>query len=159
MFAFTLASRARSCMAMKLGIAIAARIPMITTTIISSIRVKPFEFLMKPNLLWGPSLAGRGTSDHGVWNATGMPTRVLEAAWSLTEPPGPVRLRYGGTGESMGSKALQTSRSMGSNTSQNTDAQKALDSLRRIVRALREAARSAELRFGVSGAQLFVLHK
>jgi DNA-binding MarR family transcriptional regulator len=48
---------------------------------------------------------------------------------------------------------------MGSNTSQNTDAQKALDSLRRVVRALREAARSAELRFGISGAQLFVLHK
>ena len=48
---------------------------------------------------------------------------------------------------------------MGSNTSQNTDAQKALDSLRRVVRALREAARSAERRFGISGAQLFVLHK
>ena len=54
---------------------------------------------------------------------------------------------------------MQTSRSMGSNTSQNTDAQKALDSLRRVVRALREAARSAERRFGISGAQLFVLHK
>jgi DNA-binding MarR family transcriptional regulator len=48
---------------------------------------------------------------------------------------------------------------MGSNTSQNAEAQKALDSLRRIVRALREAARSAELRFGISGAQLLVLHK
>jgi DNA-binding MarR family transcriptional regulator len=59
----------------------------------------------------------------------------------------------------MGSKVLQTSRSMGSNTSQNTDAQKAIDSLRRVVRALREAARSSELRFGISGAQLFVLHK
>src|SRR6267143_3830153 len=46
MFAFTLASRARSCMAMKLGIAMAARMPMMTTTIISSIRVKPFEFRM-----------------------------------------------------------------------------------------------------------------
>src|SRR6267378_2035181 len=42
MFAFTLASRARSCMAMKFGIAIAARIPMITTTIMSSMSVKPF---------------------------------------------------------------------------------------------------------------------
>src|SRR5689334_18040207 len=61
--------------------------------------------------------------------------------------------------ESMGSKSLQTSRSMGFNTSQNTDAQKGLHSLRRIVRALREAGRSAEMRFGVSGAQLFVLHK
>src|SRR5437763_779909 len=59
----------------------------------------------------------------------------------------------------MGSQALQTSRSMGSNTSQNTDARKALDSLRRVVRVLREAARAAELRFGISGAQLFVLHK
>lgn len=48
---------------------------------------------------------------------------------------------------------------MGPNTSQNTDAQEALDSLRRIVRVLREAARSAEQRFGLSGAQLFVLHK
>jgi MarR family transcriptional regulator, lower aerobic nicotinate degradation pathway regulator len=48
---------------------------------------------------------------------------------------------------------------MGANTSQNTDAQQALDSLRRIVRALREAARQAERRYGLSGAQLFVLHK
>ena len=45
MFAFTLASRARSCMAMKFGIAIAAKIPMITTTIISSMSVKPLELL------------------------------------------------------------------------------------------------------------------
>ena len=42
MFALTLPSFARSCIAMKFGIAIAARIPMITTTIISSISVKPF---------------------------------------------------------------------------------------------------------------------
>src|SRR2546422_8506269 len=48
---------------------------------------------------------------------------------------------------------------MGTNTSQNTDAQEALGSLRRIVRALREAARQAERRYGLSGAQLFVLHK
>jgi len=48
---------------------------------------------------------------------------------------------------------------MGSNTSNSNDAQEALDSLRRIVRALREAARLAERRFGLSGAQLFVLHK
>src|SRR5262245_10928923 len=41
MFARVLPSRARSCMARKFGIAIAARMPMITTTIISSIRVKP----------------------------------------------------------------------------------------------------------------------
>src|SRR5262245_28405499 len=44
MLALVLPSLARSCMAMKLGIAIAARMPMITTTIISSIRVKPFSF-------------------------------------------------------------------------------------------------------------------
>jgi hypothetical protein len=38
---------------MKFGIAIAARIPMITTTIISSIRVKPFWFFMVLGLLEG----------------------------------------------------------------------------------------------------------
>src|SRR5881394_2728259 len=42
MFALVLPSLARSCIAMKFGIAIAARMPMITTTIISSISVKPF---------------------------------------------------------------------------------------------------------------------
>jgi DNA-binding MarR family transcriptional regulator len=61
--------------------------------------------------------------------------------------------------ECMGANPLQKSRSMGSNTFQNTDAQEALDSLRRIVRVLREAAREAERKFGLSGAQLFVLHK
>ena len=35
--------------------------------------------------------------------------------------------------------------------------QKILDSIRRIVRALRIASRRAEARFGLSGAQLFVL--
>jgi len=35
--------------------------------------------------------------------------------------------------------------------------QKILDSIRRIVRALRIASRRAETRFGLSGAQLFVL--
>src|SRR5207247_4332130 len=42
MLALVEPSLARFCMAMKLGIAIAARMPMMTTTIISSIRVKPF---------------------------------------------------------------------------------------------------------------------
>src|SRR5258705_3143424 len=42
MFALTVPSLARLCIAMKFGIAMAARIPMITTTIISSISVKPF---------------------------------------------------------------------------------------------------------------------
>src|SRR5258706_10351437 len=42
MLAFVLPSFARFCMATKLGIAMAARMPIITTTIISSIRVKPF---------------------------------------------------------------------------------------------------------------------
>ena len=41
MFALVLASLARFCRAMKFGTAIAAGMPMITTTIISSIRVKP----------------------------------------------------------------------------------------------------------------------
>jgi DNA-binding MarR family transcriptional regulator len=34
-----------------------------------------------------------------------------------------------------------------------------MDALRRIVRALRVSARAAERRFGISGAQLFVLEK
>jgi hypothetical protein len=42
MFDLTLPSLARFCIAMKFGIAIAARMPMITTTIMSSISVKPF---------------------------------------------------------------------------------------------------------------------
>jgi MarR family transcriptional regulator, lower aerobic nicotinate degradation pathway regulator len=50
-------------------------------------------------------------------------------------------------------------RSMGSNTSQNADVLLAMDSLRRVVRALRESSRMAERRFGLSGAQLFVLRK
>jgi DNA-binding MarR family transcriptional regulator len=37
------------------------------------------------------------------------------------------------------------------------DSQRVLDSVRRIVRALRLASRRAESRFGLSGAQLFVL--
>src|SRR5437870_7690944 len=45
MLALVLPSFARFCIAMKLGIAIAARMPMITTTIISSISVKPFSAL------------------------------------------------------------------------------------------------------------------
>src|SRR5262249_36698493 len=45
MLALVLPSFARSCIAMKFGIAIAARMPMITTTIISSMRVKPFCIL------------------------------------------------------------------------------------------------------------------
>src|SRR6185295_15875302 len=58
MFAFTLASRALFCIAMKLGIAMAARIPIITTTIMSSISVKPFWFRNMVVLLSGlPSLA------------------------------------------------------------------------------------------------------
>jgi len=44
-YTLLLPSFARFCIAMKFGIAIAARIPMITTTIISSMRVKPFWFL------------------------------------------------------------------------------------------------------------------
>lgn len=40
-----------------------------------------------------------------------------------------------------------------------TDTQKILDSIRRIVRALRVSSRYAEKELGLSGAQLFVLQK
>src|SRR6185369_14961026 len=46
-------SLARDCKAMKFGMAIAARMPMITTTIISSIRVKPF---LLRSMGWSPYL-------------------------------------------------------------------------------------------------------
>ena len=39
------------------------------------------------------------------------------------------------------------------------DTQAVLDGVRRIVHALRESSRRSEQRFGLSGAQLFVLHK
>jgi len=48
---------------------------------------------------------------------------------------------------------------MGSNISQNDDARRALDALRRLVQALRESSRLAETSFGLTGAQLFVLQK
>src|SRR6266850_4228038 len=51
MLALVEPSLARFCIAMKFGIAIAARIPMITTTIISSIKVKPFWFLNMTGVL------------------------------------------------------------------------------------------------------------
>src|SRR4051812_6915818 len=41
----------------------------------------------------------------------------------------------------------------------NRDARSVLDSIRRIVRALRVSSRRAELNVGLSGAQLFVLQK
>lgn len=47
---------------------------------------------------------------------------------------------------------------MGSQTS-DPSAQHVLDSIRRIVQALRESARALEVRHGVSGAQLLVLQK
>src|SRR4051812_795099 len=53
MFDFVVPSFARLCMEMKLGIAIAARMPMITTTIISSMRVKPLcRRMVSPILSW-----------------------------------------------------------------------------------------------------------
>ena len=66
-------------MAMKFGIAIAARIPMITTTIISSMRVKPFEFLsMVLHLPSGPAILDvisvRPTLPDEI-KATDMPQR------------------------------------------------------------------------------------
>src|SRR5258706_14920877 len=51
MLALVEPSLARFCIAMKFGIAIAARIPMITTTIISSMSVKPFWFLNMTGVL------------------------------------------------------------------------------------------------------------
>src|SRR2546423_266353 len=64
MFVLVLPSFARSCMAMKLGIAIAARIPMMTTTTINSMSVNPLA-LRETNLSPPESLAGntrgRGT--------------------------------------------------------------------------------------------------
>ena len=48
---------------------------------------------------------------------------------------------------------------MGAHISRDSSAREVLDSLRRIVQALRESARRAEQRLGISGAQLFVLEK
>jgi DNA-binding MarR family transcriptional regulator len=49
---------------------------------------------------------------------------------------------------------------MGPHTNQaGTPARDVLDSLRRIVRALRESSRRAEQQLGITGAQLFVLEK
>jgi DNA-binding MarR family transcriptional regulator len=48
---------------------------------------------------------------------------------------------------------------MGPHISRDSSSREALDSLRRIVQALRESSRRAEQRLGISGAQLFVLEK
>jgi DNA-binding MarR family transcriptional regulator len=50
---------------------------------------------------------------------------------------------------------------MGSNTTGRRagTTQEVLDAIRRIVQTLRESSRLAERRLGLSGAQLFVLHK
>lgn len=48
---------------------------------------------------------------------------------------------------------------MGPNISVPDDTRAVLDSVRRIVQALRESSREAQKQLGVSGAQLFVLHK
>jgi MarR family transcriptional regulator, lower aerobic nicotinate degradation pathway regulator len=48
---------------------------------------------------------------------------------------------------------------MVSNTSRNADTRRVLDALRRVVQALREYSRMAERRYGLSGAQLYVLQK
>jgi len=44
-------------------------------------------------------------------------------------------------------------------TQPQNDTRRLLDSIRRIVKVLRVASRDAEKRVGLSGAQLFVLHK
>lgn len=48
---------------------------------------------------------------------------------------------------------------MGSNISATGDVRAVLDGIRRIVQSLRESSRWAEKHVGMSGAQLFVLHK
>src|SRR5689334_2221949 len=77
MLAFVLPSFARFCIAMKLGIAIAARMPMITTTIISSMRVKPFCDLsiavFLPIRVARTTPALREADAQLVVNATGVP--------------------------------------------------------------------------------------
>jgi DNA-binding MarR family transcriptional regulator len=48
---------------------------------------------------------------------------------------------------------------MGAHTNRRLETRQVLDSLRRIVQALRESSRHAERSVGVTGAQLFVLEK
>jgi MarR family transcriptional regulator, lower aerobic nicotinate degradation pathway regulator len=48
---------------------------------------------------------------------------------------------------------------MGTHTSHDPSSREVLDSLRRIVQALRESSRRAEQQLGIGGAQLFVLEK
>lgn len=48
---------------------------------------------------------------------------------------------------------------MGSNTSPHDDTRAVLDAIRRIVHALRESSRWAEVNLGLSSAQIFVLRK
>ncbi|MGE0704706.1 MAG: MarR family winged helix-turn-helix transcriptional regulator, partial [Vicinamibacterales bacterium] len=48
---------------------------------------------------------------------------------------------------------------MGTNISAGRETQQVLDSIRRIVQALRESSRLAERRVGLTSAQLFVLQK
>src|SRR5207249_7379552 len=76
MLALVEPSLALFCIAMRLGIAIAARMPMITTTIISSINVKPFV----SRIMSGPPGCGRRVRDgrgqmHGPYQAAGIPAR------------------------------------------------------------------------------------
>jgi DNA-binding MarR family transcriptional regulator len=48
---------------------------------------------------------------------------------------------------------------MGSAATEQTDAARVLDAIRRIVQALRVASRDADRRFGMSAAQLFVVQR
>ena len=48
---------------------------------------------------------------------------------------------------------------MGAHTSRDPASRDVLDSLRRLVQALRESSRRAEQQLGIGGAQLFVLEK
>src|SRR5262249_4174812 len=72
MFDLVAPSFARFVIAMKFGIAIAARMPMITTTIISSISVKPFAtalLMVLGPLLWATPCAGPLKAPQGARNA------------------------------------------------------------------------------------------
>src|ERR1700704_6288774 len=100
MLAFVLPSFARLCIAMKFGIAIAARIPMITTTIISSIRVKPFWDLCMtfdpPPTRSGPLVCAdphRGdlSNPHATGGSSRTPVPIRYGSWTYSFPIGPLR--------------------------------------------------------------------
>src|SRR5436309_6549908 len=94
MLALVLPSFARFYIAMKLGIAIAARMPMITTTIISSISVKPFSALRMTVTPLAEILSAApadGLSAGTKCNRCAGPARKNHAASPTLAAPGPLR--------------------------------------------------------------------